>query len=160
MTPSPDDIGGKLFLGRLSETLSNLIEAQSADVFAANGLLIPVKSCSLMLTVEALEPASAIDLARALDCSHQLVLQKTPKLTELGMVVRVPCPDDRRRKLFSLTDRGREQLALFRSLEPRFVTAYNDLEAAIGDIHTVLQTSIAALRQRPLEERMGGRRSS
>ena len=148
-------LDGQLFLGRLSETLSDLIEAQSAEVFAAAGLLIPVKSASLMRAIEASEPASAVDLARALDVSHQLVLQKTPKLLALGLVARVPCPDDGRRKLFSLTDAGRRQLALLRALEPRFVAAYETLREEVGDVHGLLRDAVEALRRRPLPDRLG-----
>lgn len=155
MTPSPTAVEGRLFLGRLSETLSDLIETQSADVFVANGLLIPVKSSSLMVALDAIEPASAADLAHALECSHQLVLQKTPKLMKAGLIVRAPCPEDGRRKLFSLTDKGRAELATLRALEPEFVAAYEALEASVGDLHAVLRAAIEALRERPLGERIG-----
>jgi len=118
-----------------------------------------VKSASLLVQLESLGPASAADLADALECSHQLVLQKTPKLIEIGVIARVPCPDDARRKLFLLTPAGHEQLAILRSLAPEFVAAYEELERSVGDLHTVLKEAIAALQHRPLIERMGGRRS-
>ena len=152
-----DDIDGPLFLGRLSERLSDLIEAQSAEVFRGVGLQIPVKSCSLVVTIQALEPASAVDLARALGCSHQLVLQKTPKLLALGLVRRTPCPDDGRRKVFSLTPEGREQVARLESLEPALVGAYDELEGTVGGLHAMLRAAIEALQQRTLAERVEAR---
>ena len=73
----------RTFLGRLSEQLSELIEQQSAEVFKRAGLVIPVKSSSLMGAIALLGPVSVADLGRALDRSHQLIQQKIPKLATL-----------------------------------------------------------------------------
>ena len=106
----------RTFLGRLSEQLSELIEQQSAEVFKRAGIVIPVKSSSLMEAIATLGPVSVAGLVRALDRSHQLIQQKMPKLIALGLVNRRPDPDDQRVILIELTDRGREQLALLAGL--------------------------------------------
>lgn len=144
----------RTFLGRLSEQLSDLIEQQSAEVFARAGLVIPVRSSSLLSAIATLGPVSAADLVRALDRSHQLIQQKMPKLLKLGLVSRRPNPDDQRAILIEITDKGREQLALLEKLDGEFERAYADMEADVGPVFDGITRAIAALRARPLIERM------
>ena len=60
MTVPLDD---PVFLGRTVERLSTLIETQSEVIFKEHGVIIPVKSCSLMIQLARLEHATAADLA-------------------------------------------------------------------------------------------------
>lgn len=144
----------RTFLGRLSEQLSELIEQQSAEVFRRAGLILPVKSASLLVAIATLGPVSVADLVRALDRSHQLIQQKMPKLVALGLVSRRPDPDDQRVNLIEITDRGREQLALLDRLDPGFDRAYAEMEAEAGPVFESISRAIHALKARPLSERM------
>ncbi|RZJ42082.1 MAG: MarR family transcriptional regulator [Brevundimonas sp.] len=145
----------RTFLGRLSEQLSDLIEQQSAEVFQRAGIVIPVRSSSLMTAIATLGPVSAADLVRALDRSHQLIQQKMPKLLKLGLVSRRPSPDDQRVMLIELTDKGREQLALLDSLDAEFERAYAEMEQDAGPVFDSINRAITALKARPLIDRMG-----
>lgn len=144
----------RTFLGLMSERLSDLIEQQSAEVFARAGLVIPVKSCSLLTAIEAEGPASIADLMRALDRSHQLIQQKLPKLVKLELVTRRPDPDDQRARLIEITARGREQLALLKTLSPQFDRAYSEIEEDAGPVFDTIVRTIESLESRPLSERM------
>nr|WP_314433722.1 MarR family transcriptional regulator [uncultured Brevundimonas sp.] len=144
----------RTFLGRLSEQLSELIEQQSAEVFQRAGIVIPVKSSSLMTAIAALGPVSIADLVRALDRSHQLIQQKMPKLVALGLVSRRPSPDDQRVMLIELTDKGREQLALLDVLHDQFERAYAEMEADAGPVFDTIDRAIKSLKARPLSDRM------
>jgi DNA-binding MarR family transcriptional regulator len=144
----------RTFLGRLSEQLSELIEQQSAEVFKRAGLVLPVKSSSLLGAVATLGPVSVADLVRALDRSHQLIQQKMPKLLTLGLVSRRPDPDDQRVILIEITDKGREQLALLDGLAAAFDRAYAEMEEEAGPVFEGLNRAIAALKSRPLIDRM------
>jgi DNA-binding MarR family transcriptional regulator len=144
----------RTFLGRLSEQLSELIEQQSAEVFKRAGLVLPVKSASLLGAVATLGPVSVADLVRALDRSHQLIQQKMPKLLTLGLVSRRPDPDDQRVILIEITDKGREQLALLDGLAAAFDRAYAEMEEEAGPVFEGLNRAIAALKSRPLIDRM------
>ena len=146
----------RTFLGRLSEQLSELIEQQSAEVFQRAGIVIPVKSSSLMAAIATLGPVSIADLVRALDRSHQLIQQKMPKLLTLGLVSRRPNPDDQRVMLIELTDKGREQLALLDALDDQFDRAYAEMEADAGPVFDTIGRAIKSLKARPLSERMAG----
>ena len=144
----------RTFLGRLSEQLSELIEQQSAEVFKRAGLVIPVKSSSLLGAIATLGPVSVAELVRALDRSHQLIQQKMPKLLTLGLVSRRPDPGDQRAILIEITDKGREQLALLDGLAPAFDRAYAEMEEEAGPVFEGLNRAIGALKSRPLIDRM------
>ena len=144
----------RTFLGRLSEQLSELIEQQSAEVFKRAGLVVPVKSSSLLVAIARLGPVSVAELVRSLDRSHQLIQQKIPKLVTLGLVSRRPDPDDQRVMLIEITDKGRQQLALLDELAPEFDRAYAEIEEATGPVFEAIKCAIAALKSRPLVDRM------
>lgn len=144
----------RTFLGRASEQLSDLIEQQSAEVFARAGLVIPVKSSFLLSAVARLGPVSISDLVRAVNRSHQLIQQKMPKLLKLGLVTRRPDPDDQRAILIEITEKGSEQLALLDELAPRFDRAYAGIEQEAGPVFEAITRAIAALKSRPLAVRI------
>ncbi|PQZ83142.1 MULTISPECIES: MarR family winged helix-turn-helix transcriptional regulator [unclassified Brevundimonas] len=144
----------RTYLGRVSEQLSELIEQQSAEVFKRAGLIIPVKSSSLMAAIATLGPVSVADLGRALDRSHQLIQQKVPKLVALGLVTRQPDPADQRVNLIAITDRGREQLALLDSLDGEFERAYAEMEQDAGPVFDTIKRAILSLQARTLVERI------
>jgi len=144
----------RTFLGRLSEQLSDLIEQQSAEVFKRAGLVLPVKSSSLLVAIATLGPVSVADLVRALDRSHQLIQQKVPKLVKLGLVTRQPDPDDQRVTLIEITDSGREQLVLLESLDGEFIRAYAEMEEEAGPVFDSINRAILSLKSRPLIDRM------
>jgi DNA-binding MarR family transcriptional regulator len=146
----------RTFLGRLSEQLSDLIEQQSAEVFKRAGLVLPVKSASLLSAIATRGPVSVSDLVRALNRSHQLIQQKMPKLVTLDLVTRRPDPDDQRAILVEITDKGREQLALLDRLAPEFERAYAEIEEDAGPVFDAIDRAIQALKARPLIERIGG----
>lgn len=142
------------FLGRAVERLSALIADQSKAVFDAAGLVIPVRSCSLMMVLAKLGTASAADLARELEHSHQLVMQKIPKLIRLGLIEQCDDDDDARRRVFHLTDEGISQLAIFERCAKRIVMAYQELFEEVGDIRRLVDRTIAALNDKPLDKRV------
>jgi DNA-binding MarR family transcriptional regulator len=146
----------RMFLGRVSEQLSDLIEQQSAEVFKRAGLVVPVKSSSLLAAIATLGPVSVSDLVRALDRSHQLIQQKMPKLVTLGLVTRRPDPDDQRITRIEITDRGREQLALLDGLASAFERAYAEMEEDAGPVFGGIKRAIDALKARPLIDRIEG----
>ena len=148
------DIAGVAFLGRLSERLSALIETQTLAVFERMGVVIPVRSCSLMATLAKLEPASAADLARELGQAHQLVLQKLPKLVRLGLVTRQQDKADARRTLFRLTGKGRDQLQRFGLCKDQIASAYEELFTETGNVHALIVRAIDALEKKPLAGRV------
>jgi len=146
-----DDIS---FLGRLSESLSMRIEEQTRPLFDAAGIVVPVKSCSLLTALDEAGEASAADLARTLGQSHQLVVQKCPALLRLGLITQHPDPADARRKLFRLTDVGHDQLARIAAYSERISDVYRSLFEEVGNVHDAILRTLAALEARPLSDRI------
>lgn len=151
---NPAAIDDAVFLGRAVERLSILIAEQSQIVFDRMGIVIPVRSCSLMIHLAALGPASASDLARKLGHSHQLVMQKIPKLISLGLIDHRNDDDDARRRLFELTDKGVTQLAKFEQCTSLILAAYDGLFAEVGDVREFVDRAVNALSERPIDERI------
>lgn len=144
----------RTYLGRLSEQLSDLVEQQSAEVFTRAGLVVPVKSSSLLKAIATLGPVSVSDLVRALNRSHQLIQQKIPKLVKLGLIIRGPDPEDQRALLIEITAAGRDQLAVLDRLAPEFDRAYAEMEEVAGPVFDTINRAIQALRARPLVDRI------
>ena len=145
-----DDIS---FLGRLSEALSQRIEDQTRPLFGEAGSIVPVRSCSLLTALRTAGEASAADLARALGQSHQLVVQKCPALLRLGLITQHADPADARRKIFRLTDAGRDQLTRIDAYSVRISDVYRTLFEEVGDVHGAILKALDALDARPLSER-------
>lgn len=143
-----------VFLGRTVERLSTLIETQSEVIFKERGVLIPVKSCSLMTQLARLEHATAADLARALNVSHQLVLQKLPKLLKLRLITATQDLEDARKKSFSLTATGKKQIEIFIECRDLIKQAYAGLFDEVGDLFSLTNTFVGALEKKPLSERI------
>lgn len=147
------DLSDISFLGRLSEMLSLRIEEQTRELFDDAGIVVPVRSCSLLTALGQAGEASAAQIARTLGHSHQLVMQKIPVLLRLGLITPHPDPADARRKLFRLTDKGRAQLADIDAYRIRISEIYRRLFDEVGDAHQVIIDTLSALEKRPLSQR-------
>lgn len=150
----PAAIDDAAFLGRAVERLSVLIAEQSRIVFETMGIVIPVRSSSLMTVLATLGSASAADLARELGASHQLVMQKIPKLIRLGLIQHRSDDADARRRLFQLTADGAAQLAKFEECTVLICAAYAGLSAEVGDVRHLVDRTTDALNARPLDKRI------
>lgn len=155
-TDAPNPLDDISFLGRLSEALSTRIEEQSRPLFDAAGIVVPVKSCSLLTAIGEAGEASAAELARTLGQSHQLVIQKCPALLRLGLITQHPDPADARRKIFRLTDAGRDQLARIGAYRVTIAQVYRTLFEEVGDVHGAILKALDALAARPLRDRVNG----
>lgn len=154
--PAYTDLDDISFLGRLSEALSQRIEEQTRPLFDDAGITVPVRSCSLLTALGKAGEASAAELARALGQSHQLVVQKCPALLRLGLVTQHADPNDARRKIFRLTDAGRDQLRRIDDYGVRITAVYASLFEEVGDVHGAILKALNALADKPLAERFKG----
>ena len=144
-----------VFLGKRAEDLSWTIEQQLVPVFKQRGIVIPIRSCSLMFALRGRPPASAADLAKALDQSHQLVLQKTPALLSKRLIRKRDDPNDRRRRVFQLTAAGERQLGLVEDLLALLRAVYVQLDEELGlELFQLLGRAREALEERDLATRL------
>ncbi|HWW55793.1 MAG TPA: MarR family winged helix-turn-helix transcriptional regulator [Sphingopyxis sp.] len=153
-TDIPTDLDDISFLGRLSEALSQRIEEQTRPLFEDAGITVPVRSCSLLSALNNAGEATAAELARTLGQSHQLVIQKCPALLRLGLVTQHADPNDARRKIFRLTDAGRDQLRRLDAYSARITEVYRTLFEEVGDVHGAILKALDALADKPLAVRI------
>lgn len=148
------DIASPIFLARLADRLSTTLEEQTAEVFNRYAIEIPVRSCSLMVTIANLGTASPAELSTALGQSHQLVAQKIPKLLKLRLISQSKDPNDARRKIFKVTKKGHEQLQKFAECSSLIQLAYSKLFAEVGDLHSMLNEVNKLLQKTSMIERL------
>ncbi|MHC9510895.1 winged helix DNA-binding protein [Kangiella sp. M94] len=149
-------MNGKALLGKRAEDLSNLIEQQTQPIFDSLGIIVPIKSCSTLLSLIELEQASLAELARKLEQSHQLVKQKLPKLIKLGLIQQQPDKEDKRRTLYSLTSKGKEQSQKIKEYLKQSEVLVDSISKDIGvDIFSAIDQAINSMKDRSLWERYG-----
>jgi len=147
--------GDPTFLGKKAEALSTLIEKQFHPIFKEAGIVIPVKSCSVLQFLAQQKSASAADIARSLDQSHQLIIQKIPGLIKLKLINCRDDPQDRRRKEYRLNAKGRRQVELLNAVTSNLGDAYQDLFNELGiDVFDAISKTIVSLTQVDLQTRL------
>ncbi len=88
--------------------LGTLATAQLAARLKAHGL--KPKHVDLMTLLSAKAPASQLELARIMGVAPSLIVTLADHLAELGIVQRERDPEDRRRQLLTLSNRGQDLL--------------------------------------------------
>ena len=152
-----ENINQKALLGKRAEDLSNLIEQQTQPIFESLGIIVPIKSCSTLLTLLELEQASLVDIAKQLGQSHQLVKQKLPKLIKLGLIQQHSDKEDKRRTLYSLTSKGVEQSQKIKEYLKQSAALVDSISKEIGvDIFEAIDKAINAMQGESLLERLEG----
>ena len=145
---------GAFVANRLS-ALVDLI-AQQGDLLLQDAeLSIPSRAVSCVLLVGDQGQLSAADIAKALQQPHQLATQRVEALLELGLLKRIDDPQDGRRKILTLSARGRDQYARLKVRLAEAEQAFLDLFAEIDcELPAVVERAISALLSRPLLQRI------
>lgn len=150
-----ENINQKALLGKRAEDLSNLIEQQTQPIFESLGIIVPIKSCSTLLTLLELEQASLVDIAKKLGQSHQLVKQKLPKLIKLGLIQQNSDKEDKRRTLYSLTNEGKQQSHKIKEYLNQSEALVDSISEEIGvDIFSTIDKAIRVMKDKNLWERL------
>lgn len=140
------------FIGKQADDLGQLISEQIKPLYVSLGIVVPVKSCSIIHTLSRLGQASVTEIARVLNQSHQLVKQKLPRLIQLALIEDHADPNDKRKTYYALTQLGQDQADLLRqhSLEK----VYAQLSDQVGaDLYRVLTAAISELKNQDLYSR-------
>ncbi|MFK8011898.1 MAG: MarR family winged helix-turn-helix transcriptional regulator [Marinicellaceae bacterium] len=140
------------FIGKQAEDLSQLIKDQIKPIYDSLGIVVPVKSCSIIHFLYACQALSVTDLAKCLSQSHQLVKQKLPKLEKLGLISSQIDQNDKRRIVYELTNAGIKQARLLG--ENSLTKVYQNLSDEIGaNLDVVLDKAITGLKNKDLLSR-------
>jgi len=145
------------FIGKQADDLSNLIREQIQPLYESLGIVVPVKSCSVIHYLNKYDDLSLTDLSKHLKQSHQLVKQKLPKLQALGLIEQRDDCNDKRRSTYHLTAIGTQQALLLK--ENSLISVYQHLSDEIdADLHLVLNNAINGLKNKDLLTRFNERK--
>ncbi|MBP6013953.1 MAG: MarR family transcriptional regulator [Alphaproteobacteria bacterium] len=154
--PYPDAhrLSGAFLANRL-DRLADLIVAQGEALLGEAGLNIPSRTVSLLLLVGDHGELSAADAATLLGHPHQLVTQRTELLIGLSLIARKNDPSDRRRKILTLSAKGKAQYARLQIRLAEAAAVFTALFDEIAcDLSAMAAKAQAALERRPLLERI------
>ncbi len=140
------------FIGKQADDLGQLLYVQVKPIYELLGIIVPVKSCSIIHYLRNSKGASLVDLAKKLKQSHQLVKQKLPRLQKLGLIEIEQDSLDKRRKVYHLSTLGKEQAELLKKHSLQSI--YQDLSDEIAaDLNTILSAAINSLQKKDLISR-------
>lgn len=140
------------FIGKQADDLGQLISEQIKPVYQSLGIVVPVKSCSVIHYLSQQGQSTVTEIAKGLNQSHQLVKQKLPRLLKLGLIDLRNDPDDKRRILYQLTDLGNSQSDLL--TQHSMAQVYSNLSNEINaDLYQILAAAIEGLRHKDLFSR-------
>jgi len=136
------------------DQLFTLLYDQMEDGLKARGLTLRGYVTGTVQTLFHAGPKSVSELAAEMKLSHQLATQRVKYLVDQGFAKIDPDPDDKRRKLVSLTDVGRVEAEKLQEFIPALMSAYDDLFAEVGvDMHQAVLVATKSLEARPLVQR-------
>ncbi len=142
---------GEAFLGARVQRLADLLSKQGDAFFQQAGIAAPARTVSTLLCLRHRGPSSLVQIAHALNESHQLTAQRTSMLRSLVLVSCRADPKDKRRRVFALTAKGKREAE---SVEARCKDALRVFESLNRelDVHlgNALDAAFAALTKRSM----------
>ena len=143
------------FLANQLHRLVDMISEQGDDLLAGAGLSLPSRAVSSVLLIGERGRISAADIAKELKQPHQLVTQRIEILIELDLVGRIDDPSDGRRKILTLTRKGKKELQLLgiclRDVERVFLDLYQEIEC---DLSAVTLRAMEVLSSKSIVDRI------
>ena len=148
---------GSAFLGARAQRLADLISDQGDKFFQTAGIVVPVRAVSTILYLKRNGPSSLVQIAKALNESHQLTAKRTSLLETLSMVSCRADPNDKRRRVFKLTRKGRRESELVEARCGDALRVFEGLNRELclhlGD---ALDSAYAALTRKSMLARTNG----
>ncbi len=146
---------------RLRRASEQIVEATSL-LQQNNGFTGPPRSVSTLLLLESEGPLGITEISNRLGLSHPLIIRFVRGLLEKGYVTEERDPADARRRLISLTDKGRKQVAYLYEFSTVLAEALRRLFRDTGvDLYSAVEKFEQAIAERSLVDRLAeARRSS
>lgn len=142
------------FVAKSVFDLHCLIQGQSEELYIKKEMGFPVWASSALLFLSGVENASIMQIAQALNLSHQLASQRVKILLKLELVDGVQDDNDKRRTLYHLTPKGQEKSEILNLYCLDAAQAFRDLSDEIDvDIQSVLNSAITALQNKSFGKR-------
>ena len=148
---------GLLTLGTRMKRLGERLQSSTQAVMADAGISIPAAQFPLLAALDRLGPLAVGDLADALGVTQPGTTRNVAQLVALDLIKVLPAPDDQRRRMVSLSAKGRRLVETGkRDVWPRVEAAVAELCAGLdGPLLDQLTAVEERLAERPLERRAG-----
>lgn len=141
-------------LGARLRRLSELIDGDTARVYAALGVRFEQRWFGVLNQLVLKGPSTVGELAATLGITHVSVSQTRSSLQTAGIIVSEPDPADARRRLLTLTAEGHALVAQLKPLWSIFETVALELTAEAGELMASLDTLDDALARQAMYERI------
>ena len=143
------------FIASQLDQLAELISDQGEALLRDAGIEFPSRAVSAVLLIGERGKISAAEIADALRQPHQLTTQRIELLIEAGVLDRLDDPQDGRRKILQLTDKGKKQFKRLKARLAEADRAFTALYKEIGcDLSGKTQQAIEALGQSSILKRV------
>ena len=149
------------FLAKSVFDLHCLIQKQSEELYLLKGLDFPVVVSSTIMFLSTVNKASITQIANALNHAHQLAAQRVKILLKHDLIKASPDLEDKRRTLYSLTEKGIEMAKALKLYCVDAAAAFDDLSNEMGvDLQQLFNKLSAALLQRSFGDRFDHSKAS
>ena len=143
------------FLPKEAFDFASLMEKQAKPVYEAMGIVIPVITTSTLVIIQQLKAASLLDIARALNISHQLAAQRVKILLKLQLLNAEKDVNDKRKTNYTLTAFGETQAQLVAAYLARADHVFEQLNVELGlDLMQLLKQVNQSFIKQSLQQRM------
>jgi len=143
------------FLGARLQRLANLISEQGNQFFANAGSVTPIHCVSTLLFLNSDGPASLMEIARAFDDQHQLTAHRIKQLEKLSLIIRKDDPNDKRRRTFHLTEKGKVEAKIIEKKCEQASLVFERLNEELGvNLTNALDLAYDALSEKSIEGRV------
>ncbi|NZD51923.1 MarR family winged helix-turn-helix transcriptional regulator [Rhizobium leguminosarum] len=134
---------GFLCMGSRLRRIGERLQADTQQVIDEAGLGIQAGQYPFLAAIDRAGPLTIGELAQAVGITQPGATRTTGQLLELGYVDMQPAPDDQRRRLVSLTDKGQDLVVHSKKvIWPRIAAAVADL---CGDLNGPILEQLAAI---------------
>ncbi|WP_394222262.1 MarR family winged helix-turn-helix transcriptional regulator [Alteromonas gracilis] len=149
------------FLAKTVFDLHSLIQAQSDELYLEKNMGFPVSVSSTLMFLSQYSNVTTMQVATALNITHQLVSQRIKMLLKLGLIEGKADENDRRKTLYSLTATGQQKVQVLNLYCIDAANAFSSLSEEVGiNLQSVLNAAIDALRKTPFGKRFPTNSSS
>lgn len=154
MSDFADELGPG-YLNLVVRRVSQRIAAAGDFYMRETGVSAAATSTAILAFVARREEAPLADIAQALGYTHQAVAKAMDLLEREGLVESRASNKDLRKRLVSLTRKGKHEAKLVDAVAERAAEVFDEVFAEIGvDIFSALRAFETALDRRPLEGRL------
>jgi DNA-binding MarR family transcriptional regulator len=145
---------GPAAIGARLRRLSSWLDGDARRLYAESGIAFEQRWLGLLDLLSAHGPLTVGELATSLGISHPSVSQSRQSLARAGLIAWDRDEGDGRRRKLRLTEEGRAMVERLAPLWAALDVAAIEIDREAGDVRAALEALEAALRRKPLYERV------